>query len=784
MTGTNKDVYRILFAEDVSTDREMIERLLVKNDFTFVSECVDTEDGFVEMIESFKPTLILVDYRMPTFDGMRALEIAQQKCPNLPFIILTGSMNEDIAVQCMRNGADDYVIKQNLKRLIPAIKSAVDKKRLIKEQKKADRELLLSELKYRTLIEESSDAIYLIYDDKVEFVNKKFFSLLGYDADMVSKGLFKERMLFDNLQYESMLKCIAKLNRRPGDSESCEIDVLDRDGQKVRVELSYVWFQYKNGLARQGVIRDVRDKSKLQKRNAMLFRAIEQSSVSIVITDKDARIEYVNRVFEKYSRRTLEEVIGEKPSILNSKLHSKEFFEKLWSTINSGKEWSGEMRGINEGGEFYWENVSISPVLNDYGEIEHFIGVKEDITERKRNLEELKEAKAKAEESDHLKSAFLRNLNHEFRTPMNSILGFSDLLKKPNIPDSNRNEYIERMSDSGRSLMDTIMGIVNISGDESNIRPLENVEVDIQSFLHDVFISFYTDATLKKLDFVYEQESQKPDYIVLDVNMLRLIVDNIVKNAIHFTHEGSVHFGYKIKEKDLFIYVIDTGQGIHKSKHEVIFERFTQGGDSDTEACEGLGLGLAIAKSCCERMNGYIELKSERNKGSEFTVVIPDVVVSAVQCDEEQPLAEGLKRGKDSETKTVEKSVAPNLARKINALIVEDDADSQLYYREALGSYCEEIFVTGDGEEAVSYAKTHSDLDLILLDIRLEKMEGIEVCEEIRSFNKEVIIIIQTAYANEIDKDALLLAGCNDLISKPVGYRALINLIKKYFKGV
>ena len=203
--------HRILFAEDVSTDREMVERLLRQNGIDFVSECVETEPDFREKLHGFNPTLILSDYRMPTFDGMKALQIARQEKPDVPFIILTGSMNEDVAVECMKNGADDYVIKQNLRRLIPSIKSALEKKTSVQNWQFAQKELEDSENKYQILVENMPSAIFLLSNHHLVFINKRFTEILGYTIDELNQNnldidslihpdhqaIFREQLLID-----------------------------------------------------------------------------------------------------------------------------------------------------------------------------------------------------------------------------------------------------------------------------------------------------------------------------------------------------------------------------------------------------------------------------------------------------------------------------------------------------------------------------------------------------------------------------------------------------------
>ncbi|MBK6344726.1 MAG: PAS domain S-box protein [Bacteroidales bacterium] len=194
-----------------------------------------------------------------------------------------------------------------------------------------------------------------------------------------------------------------------------------------------------------------------------LSKAIEQNPVSIVITNKEGFIEYVNPKFSEITGYSGKEAIGQKPSILKSGAHSDEFYRELWQTITSGKDWQGEMQNRKRDGSFYWENVIISPILNESGKITNFVAVKEDITEKKNIIEELKIAKEKAEESDRLKTAFLQNISHEIRTPLNGILGFSELLIQEWTSPEERIEYNEAIQISGKRLIEIVSNVLDIS---------------------------------------------------------------------------------------------------------------------------------------------------------------------------------------------------------------------------------------------------------------------------------------------------------------------------------
>lgn len=214
--------------------------------------------------------------------------------------------------------------------------------------------------------------------------------------------------------------------------------------------------------------------------------AVIQSPASVLITDASGKIEFVNPKFSELTGYEINEVIGSNPRILNSGTHSKEMYHNLWSTISSGGEWRGEIKNKKKNGEFYWEDVSISPIFNDEGKIINYVGVKEDITDRKKLIGDLIEAKERAEESDRLKTAFLQNISHEIRTPMNSIMGFIELLQDPDTTGDERREYIEIIEKSGNRMLGTINDIINISKIEAGIVSLSIGEVDMKGLLYEI----------------------------------------------------------------------------------------------------------------------------------------------------------------------------------------------------------------------------------------------------------------------------------------------------------
>lgn len=384
--------------------------------------------------------------------------------------------------------------------------------------------------------------------------------------------------------------------------------------------------------------------------------------------------------------------------------------------------------------------------------------------QRRLHREELIAAKDKAEESDRLKSAFLANMSHEIRTPMNGILGFAELLKEPGLSGEEQNQYISIIEKSGVRMLNIINDIVDISKIESGQMEIYLKETDINTQIQYIHSFFTPETEAKKINFNYHNTLFNNESIITtDREKLYAILTNLVKNAIKYTREGSIDFGYKRNDTMLEFYVSDTGIGVPKNRQEAIFERFVQADIADKKAMQGAGLGLSITKAYVEMLGGKIWLESEEGKGSVFYFTIP---YTPVIIQPEIP-----------ENDTSERS--ENSVNQLKILIAEDEVTSDLFITLSIKSLCREILHASNGFDVIKLCREHPDIDVILMDIKMPEMNGYEATRQIRTFNKEVIIIAQTAFGLITDQAMAIEAGCNDYISKPVRVHELKAIINK-----
>jgi signal transduction histidine kinase len=446
----------------------------------------------------------------------------------------------------------------------------------------------------------------------------------------------------------------------------------------------------------------------------------------------------------------------------------KEINEEIWKTIMSGGVWQGELFNRKKNGDLYWEDAVISPIINENGIITNFVAVKEDITEKKKLWNELITAKEKAEESDRLKSAFLANISHEIRTPMNGILGFAELLKEPELTGDEQSEYIGLIQQSGERMLGLINDLIDISRIEAGETFLQISVTPVNTVLHNLHAFFRPQTDKKKLLLRCSPGlSDSESLVETDRIKIGQVMTNLIQNALKFTRTGEIAFGYEKTGDSLEFFVTDTGIGIPAEMKDKIFDRFRQLDNSLTRNHEGSGLGLCISKAYIDMLGGTISVESAEGRGSTFRFTIP----YKHKTSQSDP----------GSLKSAQEEMVLKPSSALTIVIAEDDETSRLLLATSLQGENITVLTARNGQESVDLVRHHPETDLVLMDIRMPKMNGFDATRLIKKIRPGLPVIAQTAFTSEDERKKAKLAGCDGFLSKPVRKKELLGMIKKLF---
>ena len=372
-----------------------------------------------------------------------------------------------------------------------------------------------------------------------------------------------------------------------------------------------------------GITKDITHSREQEEIFLRFLKAIERSPISVMITNTEGLIEYVNPYFEKTSGYAFEEIKNKNPRFLKTDYYKKEDYQKLWEIIISGKEWKGEFLNRRKNGENYWELASITSIKNDDGVITHYLSVKEDITHLKEVEIELIRAKENAEKADKLKDEFLAQMSHEIRTPINAILSFAGLLKDELVDkiDDDLKISFAVMERAGKRIIRTIDLVLNMAEMKTGYFKPSFEKIDVNTRITEVIEYDFKQTAKDKnlyLNFTYHSIS---NFVVADEYTFDEIIKNLIDNALKYTFFGGVEVNvYDSANNTLAVEVKDSGIGISSEYLPQLFDPFSQEEQGYTRKFEGNGLGLALIKKYTDINGAKIQVDSKKGEGSKFVV--------------------------------------------------------------------------------------------------------------------------------------------------------------------
>jgi PAS domain S-box-containing protein len=744
----------VLIVDESPADREMVDRAVRQAvPGARVTGAGDAET-FDRVLRTAAPDLVVTDYCLPWGNGLDVIRRVRSRWPECAVLMVTGNGDEGVAVDAMKLGASDYILKSpaHLLRLPSAIRAAL--------QSRADRLATRhAELRYRSLFEHLPIAVYRsTFDGTIVDANKAFAALIGWPSPAAAVGQSASALYVDPDERQDLTATL----RRTGEVRDRLVRLRRLDGDTIWVDLTVrVQEDEAGGYVMQGMARNVTDELAAQQQLRLLASALEAAVDAIVITDPSGVIEWANPSFTTMTGYAIEEVRGKKPNVLKSGAHDEAFYRDMWRTILDGDVWMGELENRRKDGRVYAEQMSITPVRDRDGAVAHFVAVKRDISAQ-RTLEAQFRQAQKMEAIGQLAGG----IAHDFNNLMTAILGYCEILLEQIPTDDPNHGDVQEIRSAGVRASSLTRQLLAFSRKQI----LQPATFDVRGPVAGL------DKMLRRvirediaLSIVH---ADRPLYVRADIGQVEQVLINLVINASDAMPGGGAltvstraetldddfvreHPG-ATKGPFVAVEVRDTGTGMPPDVLARIFEPFF----TTKPQGKGTGLGLSMVYGIVKQSGGYVGARSEPGAGSVFTVYLPEADAPAsVETVVSQPRKE-------------------HASSSASILVAEDDATIRDLVCRVLSRSGYNVVAGGSAREALESLETFGRRpDLLLTDVIMPDTNGIEFARVMRARHPMLPIIFMSGYHDLSDVSPAEGTSAGRLLQKPVSPEALLQAV-------
>ena len=748
---------RIVYLEDDESAFELVRALLSADDIVGDLVHAIDEESYREALSPVAPDAILADYNLPTIDGMTALEIRGQLCPDVPFIFVSGALGEAMAIDLLKAGVTDFVLKDALPRLVPSIRRCLAEAKEHKERIEAEGSLRESEARFRRLAENAPDVIFRFRLDampgRCDFISSAVERLTGYtSAEFYARPLLAVEMVHP----EDRAVILALIRRGEMPPAAAEMRWIARDGRTIVTEQRFVEVHDATGrlVAVEGIARDITERKRIEEQVTLLSRAIAESPVGVDITDAEGRLVFVSDPLCKMSGYHREELIGQDLSIFYFPDQASGLRDDMRAQLLKGVSWQGERVCRRKNGEKYIVRASMTPLRDANGKFRHCIAVKEDVTAWKEEQESRRSLETKLFQAQKMETigTLAGGIAHDFNNILTGILGFTELASSSLPADNSTKALLDEVRKAGLRARDLVAQILTFSRQ----RETRHVPIDLARSVGEAlkFLRASLPATITI------ERRLKSGSVNADPTQIHQIVLNLCTNAVHAMRDspGSLFVAVDPVEVDealaasmprvipgkyLCLSVRDTGHGMSEDTLRRVFDPFF----TTKQPGEGTGLGLAVVQGIVSAHGGGIRVESTAGVGSTFRIYLPATSKAEKNAVPAIPAAPG--RGE-------------------HVLVVDDETSVGSFTGVCLEQQNYRVIVFDDPRRALAAVRANPHtFEALVTDLTMPGLTGLDLVREVREAGARVPAVIMTGARASLPDD--LVSSLRDvaLLEKP-----------------